>query len=70
MIRLQGERQIHDTRRPQIWRRKTEAGGGSAGLREEENCVFLLHEAEEGSLSEKAHVFVNWGKEGSRNHTQ
>ena len=32
--------------------------------------MFLLHEAEEGSLSEKADVFVNWGKEGSRNQTQ
>ena len=57
MLRLKGQRQIHDTRYPQIWRRKTEAGGGSAGLRQEENCVFLLLEAEEGSLREKAHVW-------------
>ena len=32
--------------------------------------MLLSHEAEEGGLSEKAEVFVNWGKEGSRNHTQ
>ena len=68
-IRLEGERQILDTRQPQIWRRKMEAGGRSAGLRQE-NSVLLSHEAEEGGLSEKAEVFVNWGKEGSRNHTQ